>query len=232
MAFQQSSITYTQAASRVAEAVGASTTNEINRALYAIQAAFQHWNNKFNWPFLAATASSAVVGGTADYALPTNFKSIYGIKLTTINRQLSYLPRRQYDRAVWNQTAGGDPSHYSLFLAGLDEGKFTLIPTPGSSDTALIRYFRRMTIPPSTGSTAIDIPQDYENYILALSKALYLIDKGADESKWGFWYSHAKEGMEIAKGSDTRIPDEDLVLVPGASITPYPAPADYLYPVE
>ena len=232
MAFQQSTITYSQAQSRVAESVGASSTNELARALYAIQAAFQHWNNKFNWPFLAATASASVVAGTADYSLPSNFKSIYGAKLTTINRQLAYLPRRQYDRAVWNQTAGGDPSHYSLFLAGLDEGKITLIPTPGSADTLSLKYFRRMTIPPSAGATAIDIPQDYESYVLALAKALYLIDKGAEESKWGFWKAYAEEGMAFAKGSDTRIPDEDLVLVPGSSITPYPAPADYLYPVE
>jgi len=232
MPFQQSSITYTQAQTRVAEAVGASSTNELNRALYAIQAAFQHWNNKFNWPFLAATATATVVGGTADYSLPANFKSIYTVRLTTLNRTLAYLPRRQYDRAVWNQSQSGDPTHYSLFLAGLDNGQITLIPTPGSGDTLGLRYFRRMTVPPSAGATAIDIPQDYESYVLALAKALYLIDKGAEESKWGFWKNYAEEGMTFAKGSDTRIPDDDLVFIPGQSISPYPAPADYLYPVE
>ena len=95
----------------------------------------------------------------------------------------------------------------------------------------VLRYYRRMTIP-SVGATAIDIPQDYENYILALAKAFFLIDKGADDSKWGFWKQFAEEGMTIAKGSDARVPDDDLVLIPGHSITPYPAPADYLYPVE
>jgi hypothetical protein len=236
MAFQQSTLTFNDAQTRVAQSAALQgNTDLLTRAGQAVQFAFQHWNNVQAWPYLLKVGTGInVVPTVQDYALPSDFKEVYDVRLTALNRTLQYLPRRQYDRAVWNQTAQNDPTHYTLYLSGLDTGQITLIGIPSNSDVLVLRYYRRMSMPVQSNDV-LDIPQDYENYILALAKSFFLIDVGAPSERVAFWQGMAKEGIQIAKGSEQRIPDSDPTLLPGISVLPFPTltyPADYAYPVD
>jgi len=176
---------------------------------------------------VAATNSAAITATFArrDYAVPTStgtyFKFLYSARLLSSPRVLYPIDVRHYDRSIFNQTYA-IPTHYTLYTIGGD-AKLRLIPTPSTADTLILKYYRAMTIPAVGDTTSVlDIPQDYEFYLLGLAKALFLADKGGDPERQQFWWNYATQGLRQAKDDDSRMPDDDSGFMPGSTIaTPY-----------
>lgn len=168
-----------------------------------------------------SVALSATISATTatfvrrDYALPSDFKWIYSVRLGSNPRTLIPLPTRLYDRQLADQAGTAVPVMYSLFPVGAD-GKIRLMRSPSAADTLTIKYYRRITTS-YTDSDALDLPQDQEFAVIAMAKAFYLNDKvsadgGRDRQQ--FWWSLANEEMTRAIAADATVPDEDTSLVP------------------
>ena len=165
------------------------------------------------------TAGATVVSAqvTRDsYALPTDWKRPYSVRLLVSQRVLRYVGRRLYDRSTSNEQQSSTVGFYDLFMSGAT-GKMRLLPPPPSADMLLMRYYRRMTVATATSdSTAVDIPQDYEPYLIAWAKWHFLVDKGegrGDQMKT--WFVMAQEGLKTMIQDQTKNPDEDLGFIPG-----------------
>jgi hypothetical protein len=124
--------------------------------------------------------------------------------------------RRAWDRTVGDEFTTSTPDWYDIFAIGA-KGKIRLLPPPAASDSLQLRYYRRMTIPTTTATAeAIDIPQDYEGYLIAWAKWHFLVDKSEGRSEQAtVWLSMANEGITTMMKDQTRIPDEDLGFTPG-----------------
>lgn len=165
------------------------------------------------------SAGATVVSGTFtrdSYDLPSDWKATYGAKLLISKRPLYYIGRRLYDRIRGEENLTSTPIWYDLFVAG-SQGKMRLLEAPNAADVLLHRYYRRMSIPTATGqSAALDIVEDYENYVVAWAKWHFLLDKGnghAEQAKT--WFAFAKEGLATMLAAQTSIPDEGLAFEPG-----------------
>lgn len=200
-------------------AAGQNDADELLAAERGLQAALQHWNNVAHWDFLLTNASAITVGsGTADYALPANFKSVYTARLQTLKIYLQYTDQRPYDQ--YDPAAiAGTPTHYTLLAVGAI-GSISLIPPPSAPDSLLLRYYRRMAIPvDGDTAAAIDIPQDYEHYLFALAKAYYLGQRPeAEPSRVQFWMAIAEDGIARAKARQVYWPDAVPGFVPGGQV--------------
>jgi len=152
------------------------------------------------------------------YDLPSDWKAPYTVRTLGNQTPLSYVGRRLYDRGGMNEQTPSTPFWYDLFMVG-SKGKIRLLTPPTASDTLLIRYYRRMTIPTSPDvSDAVDITQDYEPYLIAWAKWHFLLDKGegrGDQMKT--WFAMSQEGLKTMIREQTRIPDEGLMFLPGHS---------------
>ena len=75
-------------------------------------------------------------------------------------------------------------------------------------DTKYKRELRRVT--------TLDIPQDYEPYLIAWAKWHFLTDKGDGRLEQGkTWYTLGEQGLTMMVKEQNRKPDEDLMMVPG-----------------
>jgi len=150
------------------------------------------------------------------YDLPSDWKQPYTARLLGSSTDLRYVGRRVYDRSGLNEQTSSTPYWYDLFMVG-SKGKIRLLTPPAKSDTLLLRYYRRMTIPTSPDvSDAVDITQDYEPYLIAWAKWHFLLDKGegrGDQMKT--WFAMAQEGLKTMLRDQTRIPDEGIMFTPG-----------------
>ena len=190
------------------------------------------------WPLLmrvTATAAggfgfvtaSGVTGGTVTdtvtfyrdmYSLPTDWKAPYDARLQVSNRPLNYVGRRLYDRSVINELNNTTTFWYDLFVVG-SRAKIRMLAPPAQQDILQLRYYRRMTIP-TTSATAdtVDIVQDYEPYLIAYAKWHFLVDKGDGRGEQAkTWFAMANDGLTTMIRDQTRIPDEGLMFLPGAS---------------
>lgn len=171
---------------------------------------------------VAATTSvnpNSLTFSRRDYALPAGFKYMYNARLVDNPRILYPIDTRLYDRVRFDQTGASTPTHYSLYPKGTD-GKLRLLPTPAAADTLVLKYYRKSD-KPSAGSDILDIPIDYEFYIIGLAKAFFLADKGGEEARQKFWWDYAMSGLRQARADDNRAPDGDEGFVPG-SVIQYP----------
>jgi len=152
------------------------------------------------------------------YDLPSDFKAEYSVRLLGSQRVLRSTRQRQLGRARASEQDTASPVIYDDFLVGA-KGKMRLARIPAATDTMLFRYYRRMAVPSASGATeALDIPQDYELYLIAWAKWHYLTDKAnakADQAQ--VWIALANEGIKTMLADQTRRPDEDLMIIPGAS---------------
>lgn len=152
------------------------------------------------------------------YDLPGDFKAEYSVRLLGSQRVLRSTRQRQLGRARVSEQDTSTPVVYDDFLVGA-KGKMRLARIPAATDTMLFRYYRRMDVPSASGVTAaLDIPQDYELYLIAWAKWHYLTDKAnakADQAQ--VWIGLAQEGIKTMLADQTRRPDEDLMLTPGAA---------------
>lgn len=150
------------------------------------------------------------------YDLPSDWKSVYSIKLYTNQNSLRIARRRTWDRSVFDEYTPGTPLYYDVFGIG-GKGKVRLLPPPAATDSMQLRYYRRLTVPTTTATAdALDIPQDYEPYLVAWAKWHYLIDKSeARGDQAQTWISFANDGLKMMLADQTRIPDEEVMFVPG-----------------
>lgn len=169
------------------------------------------------------SAGATVVSGTFTrdmYDLPADWKAPYSVRLLTAQVNLRYIGRRLYDRSVFNEQTTSTPYWYDLFMVG-SRGKLRLLTPPIAADVMQLRYYRRMTIPTTTATAdVLDIPQDYEPYLMAWGKWHFLTDKGEGRGEqMRTWFSLAQEGLQTMLRDQTRIPDEGLTFIPGASFS-------------
>ena len=165
------------------------------------------------------TAGVTVVsaGITRDsYDLPTDWKKSYSVRLLASNRVVRYVGRRLYDRSTTNEQQTSTTCMYDLFTSG-GKGKIRLLPPPNGADVLLMRYYRRITVATASGdSTVLEIPQDYEPYLIAWAKWHFLVDKGEGRGEqMKTWFVMAQEGLKTMMQDQTKNPDEDLGFIPG-----------------
>lgn len=171
------------------------------------------------------TAGVTVITATATrdyYDLPSNYRVGYSVRLLGAQKALTYAQRRAYDRVTTNEFTVSTPEWYDLFSAG-GKGKIRLLPPPSGADVLQLRYYRRLYIGTATGdSTALDIPEDYEQTPIAWAKWHFLTDKqeGRGEQA-GTWLSLAQDGLKTMTADETAIPDESLGFTPAAATLGY-----------
>ncbi len=148
------------------------------------------------------------------YDLPSDWKSVYSVRMYATRNTLRPVRRRTYDRSIGDEFIVSIPQWYDIYGIGA-KGKLRLLPAPAASDVLGYRYYRRMTVSTATAAT-LDIPQDYEPYLIAWAKWHFLVDKSEGRGdQANIWLSLANEGIKTMIADQTRIPDEDLVMVPG-----------------
>jgi hypothetical protein len=92
------------------------------------------------------------------------------------------------------------------------------VNSPGASSSVILNYHRAIAVP-SADADILDIPQDYESYLLAQSKYLYLLDKGPQyTAQLGGWKNFFEEGKRKAIAAETRRPTENKMFIPEGSI--------------
>lgn len=150
------------------------------------------------------------------YDLPSDYKSEYTTRLLSTQRTLRPVGRRLYDRSIGSEQQSSSVWNYDLFMVG-SVGKIRILPPPDAADVLLLRYHRRMNIPTTTATaTVVDIPQDYEPYVIAWSKWHFLTDKGEGRTEQAkTWFAFAQEGLATMVRDQTARPDEDLRFIPG-----------------
>ena len=171
--FQQSTLSFLEAKTQIAEQASKQNTSEfLRRAGKSLQHAFKHWNRR-NWKWLMVQAPdvTASVGATS-IGLPYNFKDLYTVRVESPGRQhaLKGAPRRLIDRMISDQTLVDEVRGYDLFNQWANPAAPVLtISPPADSETIVrLKYYRRMTVPCSvtgfagnfsvTGRTSV-IPQ-------------------------------------------------------------------------
>lgn len=168
----------------------------------------------------ATAAGNTVITATATrdyYDLPSDWKVGYSVRLLGSQKALKYVQRRIYDRYSTNEFQSGTPEGYDLFGVG-GKGKIRLLPPPSAADVLQLRYYRRLYMASATAdSTALDIPEDYEQTPIAWAKWHFLVDKQDGKSEQaGTWMSLAQEGLKTMLADETAIPDENLGFTPAA----------------
>lgn len=167
------------------------------------------------------TAGVTVVTASATrdyYDLPSNWRVGYSVRLLGSQKAIYYVQRRAYDRYATDEFSAGTPEGYDFYSVG-GKGKIRLLPPPSAADVLQLRYYRRLYIGTATGdSTALDIPEDYEQTPIAWAKWHFLTDKqeGRGEQA-GTWLSLAQDGLKTMLADETAIPDENLGFTPAYS---------------
>lgn len=162
-----------------------------------------------------ATADITVIRDM--YAAPSDLKANFTAKLLSSSRPLSPVHRRLMDRSGEPDPSPGSPEGYDEF-ALWQRSKIRLVPAPGSADVLQVRYHRAMATASASGASAtLDIPSDYDPYLIAFSKWHFLMDKGEGRKDQATtWYSFAERGLQQMVRDDTDRPDIAYGFVPGA----------------
>ena len=174
----------------------------------------------FNQAVTATAAGANAVSATATrdmYDLPTDWKTPYSFKMLSGKYALYPMVRRIYDRSQPDEFVTTTPIYYDVFQTGT-KGKIRLLNPPAGSDILLMRYHRRMATATATAdATVIDIPQDYDEYLISWAKWHFLVDKAEGRAEQATtWLSLANEGLKTMLADQTDQPDQDLMITPGA----------------
>jgi hypothetical protein len=150
------------------------------------------------------------------YDAPSDMRNGYSVRLLSSMRALRYIQRRSWDRAISDEFSAGTVEGYDFYQLG-GRSKIRLIPPPGSADVLLQRYYRRFGLATSSASTtALDIPEDYEEVPISWAKWHFLTDKGEGRKDQATtWLSLAQDGLKSMLAEQTDLPDENLGWVPG-----------------
>lgn len=175
----------------------------------------------FNYALNSSLGSGVITGQSATatrdmYSLPADWKAEYSVRLLGAQKVLLPIRQRQYGRSVGNEMIASYPDRYDVFPIG-GKGKIRLLRAPAQSDILQLRYYRRMTVPTTSATAdALDIHQDYDEYLLAWAKWHYLTDKTNTQSEQAnTWLKLAENGLDMMLADQTRRPDEDLMFFPG-----------------
>jgi hypothetical protein len=164
-----------------------------------------------------ATTATMPVTATRDmYDLPSDYKAVYTCRLLSSNTPLRYVQRRGVDRGNVSEQAMQDTYGYDLLMVG-SKGKIRLLTPPAGADVLQVRYHRNMaTGSASASTTTLDIPDNYEPYLMAWAKWHFLTDKGEERKMQATtWLSLAEDGLKTMLKDQTNIPDEELGFTPG-----------------
>jgi hypothetical protein len=164
-----------------------------------------------------ATTATMPITATRDmYDLPSDWKAPYSLRLLSSSTPLRYIQRRSVDRASDSEQAVNGVYGYDLMMVG-SKGKVRLLTPPGGADVLQIRYHRNMATAASTATaTTLDIPDNYEPYLMSWAKWHFLTDKGEDrKAQATTWLALAENGLTTMLKDQTNIPDEDLGFTPG-----------------
>jgi len=163
------------------------------------------------------TTGVTVYFGRDMYACPTDYKRMHSARMLGSQRTLRPLQRRMYDRSTVDEFAiNNTPLYYDIYPVG-QRGVIRFLPPPNVDDVFQWRYFRYMATA-STSATAdlLDIPSQYEGYLIAQAKFFFLTDKSEQRSQQAeTWMSFAQEGLKIMLRDNVSQPDEDLMMIPG-----------------
>lgn len=164
----------------------------------------------------AGVQSYDITAQRAFYDLPTDFKMEYSVQLLNSNVTLQPIRRRMRVRGGDMENVATTTTRYDVFSVG-QKGKIRLVSDPASSDTLQLGYYRRMAVGSASGDgTTLDIPLDYEPYVIAWAKWHFLMDKSEGRSEQGnTWLALAKEGLQTMIDDQTNHPDEGLGFTPG-----------------
>lgn len=204
-----------EAARRVARVIGGPNDLDVlDESEDAIIAALEDLNVAWDWDFLRKTTTVSITSGTRDYALPTDCRSIYHVRLAS-GISLSPMRERDYRRATASSIEG-TPFAYNVFPSTTVEDldpqhtrqNIRFIPTPAASDTATILYYRRTLTVTQLGYT-IDLPRQYQHWVIYQAKAMVLADHGGEFDRAAFWQRKADRQLQLMKWDDqNRLTDE------------------------
>lgn len=166
----------------------------------------------FNPSLIGFGTSVVTVTANRDfYDLPTDFKQPYSIRMLGAQYTLRPIGRRHYDRSVTSEFVfAGTPLYYDIFGIG-QKGKVRLLRPPAAADRMQIRYHRRM----QASASPLDIPAQYEGYLLAFAKWHFLTDKAEMQDRANTWLSYARDGLAQMLKESWNTPDLDMLFLPG-----------------
>ena len=169
----------------------------------------------FNMPLLSNLTGTCETRRDL-YDLPADFKKVYTVRLMTAQKFLRQIRRRQIERGTFDPFLASTPLSYDIIDVA-KKGKIRPFSLPAGNDTLYLLYYRRMAIASaSTDGTTLDIPQDYEPYLIAWAKWHFLTDKGEGRAEQAqVWITFAENGITTVLKDQTRLPDEDLSFFPG-----------------
>lgn len=172
---------------------------------------------------MTGTAVVSVTGNRDFYALPSDWKAAYSVRLLNSPKPLYPVNRRIYDRSGYDQYVASTPEWYDTFQDQA-RGKIRLVPSPNASDVLELRYHRAMATASASASTAtLDIPSDYEPYLIAWAKWHFLTDKGPERAAQAqVWHALGVEGLAVMLRDQQNQPDEAIGFTPGAAMDGWP----------
>ncbi len=208
-------LTFAQAKAQVAQAIGNSTdTDALTEAGAEIQRVVEELNLKdLDW--LTAEQTIALVAGTDEYSLNSNFRKVYSVRLETNKRPLKYIEQRVWDRSIYDQTSNRTPWGYNIFPRSSNTvAQIRILPPPASAENILVKYYKLMETP-SVDGTALDIVERYQGWIIYQARANILANHGENDSRIMYWQGKADRMLAIMLDESQVQPDNDEGFRPG-----------------
>lgn len=224
-------LTLALAKAQVAQVIGNPTdTDLLSEAGAEIQRVVEELNLKdLDWN--AAETTIATIIGTAEYALPADFRKIYSVRLATNKRYLKYIEQRMWDRVIADPTSNRTPVGYNIFPRTSNTvALLRVLPPPSQVENMTVKYYSLMDTP-SVDGTALDIVERYQGYIIYQAKANLLANHAENESRIAFWQGRADRMFADMLNESQVQPDMDEGMVPAAaaaSVFPLDHPAAIL----
>lgn len=183
---------------------GQDDDDQLEIAAGYISDAIKDWNARRRWKFLLDTASITLTTGVSTFYLPSGFKAPYSAYLVNRQKHLKWLSNREYiDKEI--QFLTGDSLYYMSASPSNSLDRLSIVPAPPESDTLKLHYYRRMNSTVGTAET-LDIPAEWEGFILSHAKEMMVADKGPTE-KLQYWQMVAERGYKTAIDEDEDMPD-------------------------
>lgn len=173
----------------------------------ALKAAIRDWNTEHNWEFKFREEPSYTLAASSSDISIIGLKKAYSVRaITGTNRTLSFMRLRTLDWAVGNQSAAGQPSHYTV-IENSEQNVIRVWPTPDVAVTFYIRYYEEIQ-EPSADEDIVDVPTRFLNGLLALAKYHYLIDKDTENPRLTVYETLSNRLLRKAIRDDKKNPDE------------------------
>jgi hypothetical protein len=208
-------LTFAQAKAQVAQAIGNATdTDALTEAGAEIQRVVEELNLKdLDW--LTAEQTIALVVGTDEYNLNTDFRKIYSVRLETNKRPLKYIEQRVWDRSIYDQISNRTPWGYNIFPRSSNTvAQIRVLPPPASVENILVKYYKLMATP-SVDGTALDIVERYQAWIIYQARANILANHGENDSRIMYWQGKADRMLALMLDESQVQPDNDEGFRPG-----------------